>query len=264
MRIARTMFLLTVLAAAVWAAGCSSEDPAGPMEDLVRITPGEAEDYATTALIMVNDMVTDIPEVAVGSFTTAKSFEAAGEPDWDPEAMAWVYDLEQEFSEGDPATSWGETRIHLWIQFRNAEGPLPTALGATVLEYRAVHGMTLHSESAEGVADLAYDLATTMLVTYVEGGYTVAGAGESTVEADFTDGQRTESMRLDMSWHADLVLADGSCPAGTADVTVGEYRLDAVYDGTDLAAWTLTGPDYQASGTEVLDCGPVGMPISLW
>ncbi|MCP4573116.1 MAG: hypothetical protein GY838_12235 [bacterium] len=264
MRNARTTLLITTLAVAIWGAGCSSDDPAEPMDGLAHVSPVEAEEYAVIALGMVNDMATDVPEMATGSFATAKSLGAAGEPDWDAEQQAWVLDYSQQFSEGDPAVAWGETTIHVWVQFRNTEGPLPTALGATVCEYRAVSGMTMHTQSEEGSGNLAYDLATTMIVAYVDGGYTVVGTGGSTVEADFTDGQRSENVRVTMEWNADLALMAGSCPTGTADVTVGQYRLDAVYDGSSTAQWTFTGPDYHATGTEPLECGAVGMPVDLW
>ncbi len=254
MRNARSIILLATFAALLWVAGCS-DDPSSPSSNQTDISAADAETYATSALDMVNTMAMDIPDLAAGDFGTMKARKNYGEPVWDPVEMAWVYDYEDEFSEGDPITSWSEIRIHVWIQFRNAEGPLPTALGATVMEYRVSDGMTLHSVSDEGTADLAYDMATTMVVAYTDGGHTVVGSGASCIDASIVADGRSETLNLDMGWNADLAIPLGGCPTGTADVTVGAYRLDAVYDGTAIATWTLTGPNYSASGTEQLYCG---------
>lgn len=254
MRNARSITLLLV--AAAWLAGCATDDdPVTPTGGQFQVEADDAETYATDALEMVNEMTADIPELALGEFTAAKSFGAAGEPEWDAEEQAWILDDTAEFSEGDPAVAWGEYRLYVWIQFRGAEGPLPTPLGATVFEYRAVNGMTMHSETEQGTSDLAYDMATNLVVTYEESGYAVDGTGETVVEASHEGDGEAQNLRAEMAWNVDLAMPTGGCPSGTADVTMGQYRLDALYNGTSTVAWTLVGPGYQASGTDDLACG---------
>jgi len=170
--------------------------------------------------------------------------------------MAWVLDQTVTFSEGEPPTSTGETRISVWIQFRNPEGPLPTPLDATEMEYRQAAGMTIHDEGEQGVSDLEFDLSTNMLVTYLESGYGMNGIGQAVVAASVTSNDRTENMNLAMRWGLALTSPFEGCPIGTAFVVVGQYRTDVEYDGQGNANWTLTGPNYSASGTESVPCGP--------
>jgi len=254
MHYAKITALMAILACIGLLVGCSGDDPASPTGG-TSIEPAEALEYAGAALEMINAMALDVPDLASGGFTTLKARKNYGEPEWDAEQMAWVYEYVGDFSEGDPPTDSGQIRISVWIQFRNAEGPLPSALGATVMEYRVSDGMTLHSEQENGTVDMAYDLATAMTVTYVDNGYTVAGTGSSHIDATFSDGSRTESMDLSMTWGMNLAMPFGGCPAGTAAVTIGAYRLDALYDGTSTMEWTLTGPDFMDEGTEMLYCG---------
>jgi len=150
-------FALTLLAAI----GCGS-DPVAPQET-IEIDAATAEQWSIQAIDMINQ-------------------------------MAWVMNQTVTFSEGEPPTSIGETRISVWIQFRNLEGPMQTPPGATEMEYRQALGMTMHNEDEQGVSDIEFDLNTGMLVTYLDTGYGMNG--------------------------------------------------------------TLTGPNYSASGTESVPCGP--------
>ena len=234
-------------------AGCES-DPVAP-QDTYDYDAATAEQWSLQAIEMINQMAAAVPPASEGDFSTLGPDKAVGEPVWDEEQMAWVLDQTVSFSEGDPPTSTGETRMSLWIQFRNLEGPLPTPLGATVMEYRESAGMTAHSVTDQGVSDLDFDLATGMVVTFMDTGYDMNGTGEAVINASVTTDDRTENMNLAMSWGLDLVTPFEGCPAGTAFVQVGPYRTDVVYDGEGGAAWVLTGPDYTASGTKTLPCG---------
>ncbi len=235
-------------------AGCES-DPVAP-QDTYDYDAESAEQWSLQAIEMMSQMAAAVPPASQGDFSAlGPDAKTAGEPVWDEEQMAWVLDQTVSFSEGEPPTSTGETRLSLWIQFRNQEGPLPTPLGATVMEYRESAGMTAHSEHEQGTSDLDFDLATGMVVTYLDTGYDMNGTGQAEISATVTTDDRTESMNLTMSWGLDLVTLFEGCPAGTAFVQVGPYRTEVVYDGAGNAAWVLTGPNYTASGTEIVPCG---------
>jgi hypothetical protein len=97
-------------------------------------------------------------------------------------------------------------------------------------------------------------MATAMVVTYEQAGYTVNGSGDAEVHASQVANGRTEQMNLAMSWGMDLALPLAGCPAGTASVEVANYRLQALYDGQGGVSWNLAGPGYQASGDDVVPC----------
>ena len=234
-------------------AGCGS-DPVAPQESY-NVDAESAEQWSLQAIEMINQMAASVPMASQGDFTSLGPDKIAGEPVWDDQQMAWVLDQTVSFSEGEPPTSTGETRVSVWIQFRGAEGPLPSPLGATVMEYREAAGMTVHSEHEQGTSDLDFDLATNMVVTYLDTGYDMSGTGQADISARATAEDRTESMRLNMTWGMDLVTPFEGCPIGTAFVQVGQYRTEAVYDGQGNVDWTLTGPDYNASGIETMSCG---------
>ncbi len=190
-------FALTLLAAV----GCGS-DPVAPQET-IEIDAATAEQWSIQAIDMINQMAASAPLASQGDFTTLGPDKTVDEPTWDEEQMAWVMNQTATFSEGEPPTSIGETRISVWIQFRNLEGPMQTPPGATEMEYRQALGMTMHNEDEQGVSDIEFDLNTGMLVTYLDTGYGMNG--------------------------------------------------------------TLTGPNYSASGTESVPCGPAPscmIPIS--
>ena len=243
------VFTLALMAVA----GCES-DSVAPQET-VDMDGETAEQWSRQAIGMINQMAASVPPASQGDFSTLGPDKSAEGPTWDDVQMAWVLDQTVTFSEGDPPTSTGETRVSVWIQFRNLEGPMQVPLGATEMEYRESAGMTIHSEGEQGVSDLDFDLSTGMVVTYVETGYEMDGTGQAQIIASVTSNDRTENLNLTMSWGLDLTTPFVGCPTGTAFVEAGAYRTEVEYDGQGNANWTLTGPNYTASGTEIVPCG---------
>lgn len=246
-------FLGICAAGLLMTAGCES-DPVAP-QDNPDLDAATAEEWSLQAIEMISQMAASVPLASQGDFSTLGPDKSAAEPVWDEEQMAWVLNETITYEEGDPPTSYGETRISVWIQFRNEEGPLPTPLGATEMEYRESAGMTAHSEHDQGTSDVDFDLSCGMVVAYLETGYDMNGTGLAEINAVATAGDRTESMDLTMSWGLDLITLFEGCPSGLAHVQVGPYRTDVVYDGQGNAAWTSVGPSYSGSGTESVSCG---------
>jgi|GEM_PF-5120831 len=141
-------------------AGCAS-DPVAPQETY-NVDAQSAEEWSLQAIAMISQMAVAVPMASQGDFSNLGPNKSDAAPVWDDQQMAWVLDQTVSFTEGDPPTSTGETRMSLWIQFRGAEGPLPSPLGATVMEYHEAAGMTVHSEHEQGTSDLDFDLATNM------------------------------------------------------------------------------------------------------
>jgi hypothetical protein len=233
--------------------GCSEDDPVSPQE--MELTGDLAKDWTTGALAMVSEMATSVTEWADADFsglTEGKSEEA---PEWDPEQQAYIYSFEA--AENEPPDFW-EVRLGFWLQYRDEGTPVQYPLGADEMEARMTSGMTVHTESEEGVSDLSYDYATEMTVSNLETDvFAVVGTGETLVEASHVAGDQSEALQLAMDWEMDLTVSAGACPAGTAAVHAGEFSLVAVYNGQGGVSWTLTGPGYEATGNETLDCGAV-------
>jgi len=255
MTLLSTLFVLGLLLV-----GCSSSDsdPSQPYGGGgTQLSADEAEDWTDQALTMMNEMALQIPTVAEGDFTQTTVGKNAEAPIWDGDQQAWIMDETAEFGDGVGSDSYGEMRVAIWIQFRNDDGPLPTALGATELEYRLSSGMTMHNEDSQGTGDLDYDLETTMLVEYVDGGYNVDGEGAAGIDASYSSGGQTENMSFDMAWGMDLSVPLNGCPSGSAWVEAAQYRLGALYDGQGNVAWSLGAPGYEASGTDTVPCSSI-------
>jgi hypothetical protein len=251
-----TMGLAAVMMLAV--TGCESDSVAP--QDNTNVDASTAEQWSAQALEMIGAMAASVPAVSEGDFSgvggVAKSVE---EPTWDPEQMAWVMEATETFSEGDPVTSSGEMFVSVWIQFRNAEGPLPAPLGATEMEYRATSGMVLDS-TEEGTTHIEFEFGTNMTVAYMDNGYGVDGTGQATVSARQTTDQGTQNMSFAVGYGMDLSMPFEGCPSGPAWVTAGQYRTDALYDGEGMVDWTMSGPNYEASGSDYVECAQGGMP----
>ena len=67
------------------------------------------------------------------------------------------------FTEGDPPTGSTTVAVAGWVQYRNGDGPLESALGATEMEYRLEETMAMHSEQEGRVVDMDYVMATAMV-----------------------------------------------------------------------------------------------------
>lgn len=249
-----TMGLMALLMLAL--VGCES-DPVAPQEEY-DIDASTAEQWSEQALEMISEMAATVPQVSQGEFSAIGStMKSAEEPVWDEGQQAWVMDVTETFSEGDPVTSSGEMSVSVWIQFRNDESALPGPLGATEMEYRASSGMVLDS-TEDGVSHLEFEFGTNMVVSYLETGYGVDGTGLAAISASHTSDQGSQSMAFAVGYGMDLMLPFEGCPGGTAYVTAGQFHTDAVYDGEGMVDWTLTGPNYEASGSDSVECA--GLP----
>jgi hypothetical protein len=235
------------------AVGCSDDDPVTPQETVLN---GEmAEEWTMDALAMVSEMSMSVSDWAEADFSSLTENKADVQPEWDPEQQAYVYAYD--VTETDPPNSW-EVRLDLWLQYRDAGVPVQYPLGADEMQARMTSGMTAHTEGEDGIFDLDYDFATDMTVTNLDTDlFNIAGVGETVVNASQVMGDQSETIYFSMSWDMDLTATPGGCPAGTANVYAGGFALAAVYDGEGGVAWTLTGPDYHATGTETLECGLV-------
>jgi len=245
-----TIFLFLLLT--IWGCGDDSTTP----ETRVDLTAAQAEDWTLSTLEMVNSMVEEVPDIAAGTMTTLGAGKAAGEPVWDAAQMAWVYDTSMDLDDGQGSTT--TISMAYWIQYRNGDGPLPSALGATVVEFRLTESMVMDANDDEGSAHIAFDVSSTLLIGYGEGLYTVDGAGSAAVAATRTMGDHSESMDFSMVWGMDLGQPMAGCPTGTAWIEADAYRMDAVYDGSGNVTWTLIGPGGTASGSDVVACGVTG------
>jgi hypothetical protein len=83
----------------------------------------------------------------------------------------------------------------------------------------------------------------------------VVGTGETVVDVSHVMGEQSEVAHFAMDWELDLTVSPDACPARTAAVHAGEFTLQAVYDGQGGVSWTLVGPNYEASGSDTLECG---------
>lgn len=253
MPVKKSMLLLGAAALVLAAVGCSDDDPVAPQE--TALTGEMAEEWTIDALAMVNEMSISVTDWAEADFSGLTDSKADVQPEWDPEQQAYVYAYA--VTESEPPNSW-EVRVDLWLQYRAGGVPVQYALGADEMQARMTSGMTTHTEGEDGIFDLDYDFATDMTVTNLDTDlYNIAGTGETVVNASHVMGDQNETVYFAMHWDMDLTLTPGGCPAGTADVYAGGFELQAVYDGEGGVSWNLTGPDYQSTGTENLECGLV-------
>ena len=242
--------ILGMASLALMAVGCSDDDPVAPQETV--LTGDMAEDWTTDALGMISEMSTSVTDWAGADFSGLTQGKSGEAPEWNADQQAWVYAYE--VIESDPPNSW-EVRVDLWLQYRDDGTPVQYGLGADEMEARMTSGMTVHTEGEEGIFDLDYDLATNMTATNLDTDlYHIAGTGSAVVDASRVMDQQSETVHFAMSWEMDLTVSPNGCPAGTAAVHAGGFHLQAVYDGVGGVSWTLVGPDYEATGDEILDC----------
>ena len=199
-------------------------------------------------------MVAEVPDIAAGTMITLGPAKAVGEPVWDAAQMAWVYTAEMNLDDGEGSST--TITMDYWIQYRSDDGPLPTALGAAEVEFRLAQGMVMDAQSPDGTAHIEYHMATTMLIGYGDGFYTMDGLGTAAVVASQTADGYSERLDLSMAWGLDLAQPVAGCPVGTVWIETDPYRMDAVYDGMGGVAWTLIGPGNTASGSEIVACSP--------
>jgi hypothetical protein len=237
-----------LLAAALWGCGDDTTAPATRVD----LTADQAGDWSRAALEMVNTMVAEVPAIAAGTMTTLGPAKAAGEPTWDAAQMAWVYAAEYTMDDGEGSST--TISLDYWIQYRGGDGPLPSALGATEVEYRVGEDMVMDAVGDGAEAHIEYGMTTTMVIGYGDGVYVVDGSGLAGVDARQTRGTRSERMAFTMVWGLDLSLPLAGCPSGAAWVELDPWRMDAVYDGQGSVAWTLMGPDATVSDTEPVAC----------
>ena len=250
MSVKKLTLILGMASLALMAVGCSDDDPVTPQETV--LTGDMAEDWTTDALSMISEMSTSVTGWAESDFSGLTQNKSEVYPEWDPDLQAYVYAYE--VTESDPPNSW-EVRVNLWLQYRDDGTPVQYPLGADEMEAQMTSGMTVHTEGEDGIFDLDYDLATNMTVTNLDTDlYNIVGTGSTVVDASRVMDQQSETVHFAMSWEMDLTASPSGCPSGTAAVHAGGFNLQAVYDGVGGVSWTLVGPDYEATGEDVLDC----------
>jgi hypothetical protein len=263
MRILKTLLALLMVGGLIGGLmGCGSdENPATPQGDTLTLDSTTAEDFTLQALDVVNNMINEIPDFAAGEFDSwaqSKADFAKVNTDtvtWDPAQNAWVFTYEGPLFEMEPPNHW-DVSLDLWVQYRNATGPLQSPLGATAMEVRYGTGMDMHMVEGQESADLDYDMNTHMVVSYLgEGGaYAVVGSGDTVMDVAQVSPEGSQSGRFSMDWTMDVSVSDYGCASGTATVNAQGWQLAATYDGQGNVNWQLNGPNYQATGTDVMDC----------
>lgn len=246
-------------------AGCNSSDsPTGPAPS-VELSGPQAEDWTVQVLEMINGISVNVDDWAAGQFTGLDGLSsnkmAGEEPTFDEQTMAWTLHFEGSVS-GIEAPSYINTSLDYYLQFRDGNGD-PVASPELAASYlaRLALGFDAHNVEGETVSDMAYVFGTEMHVAGLGGDiYTVDGSGSSAVEAATSGPEGSARMDFAMNWSMELSQpAAGGCPSGTAEVHATNFEMNAVYDGQGNADWTLTGPNYEASGTEPMECGaPMG------
>lgn len=261
-----TLAMLMMLGLLVGLAGCGGDDDDSPVVpatgDTMTLDNATAEQFTVQALDVVNVMVADVPTIAAGDFGAWSAGKAelakAGtdEVTWDPAQNAWVLNFSGPLTEIELPSYWN-INYDLWVQYRDAEGPMQYPLGATEMEFRYGLGMDMHLVEDTSTSDLTYEMNTNMVVSYLGEGanYGVVGNGSTVVEVNQVSPQGSQGGRFSMDWDVDVVTSEGGCPSGTATIRTQQFRLDAVYDGQGNVSWTLVGPNYQASGTDTMECG---------
>jgi len=247
--------------ALILVAGCNSSDsPTAPVST-VELSGPQAEDWTVQVLQMINGISINVDDWAAGQFTGLGALGAAKmaaeEPVYDELTMAWT--LHQEGAvEGMEAPNYMNLTLDYYLQFRDGQGhPVASPDLASSYVARVGMGIDLHSEEQGTVSDMAYVFNTEMAVAGLgTDTYAVDGSGGSAVQVEASSPDGTARMDFAMSWGMQLSQpAVGGCPSGTAEVHATSFQLNAVYDGQGNADWVLSGPGYEASGTELLECG---------
>lgn len=255
--------VLTIMAGCgLLMAGCSSSDDNNPANpggaNTLTLTGEDAEDFATSALSMVNEIVDVVPVFAEGDFDTWNTAKSQSDSiQWDPLQSAYVYAFSGPVFEMDPPNYWNMS-MGIWVQYRDdGDNPLQYPIGATAMEMDYEIGMHMHMQEDQSYSDLEYLMATNVTVSYLGGGenYGIEGTGSTTIAMEQVTPEMSESGQFAMTWAMDITTTPDGCPSGTATVHCQDFTLTATYDGQGGAAWTMTGSGYQASGTEYLECG---------
>jgi len=256
------MVLVLALGLSASLTGCgSNDDPVAPQNNTLTLDNETAEDFTLQALSAVNNIVSEIPDIAnadFGAWAASKSEFAKVNTDtvtWDPAQSAWVFNYGGPIFQMDAPNYWNIS-LDLWVQYRNSAGALPTPEGATSMEVRYGTGMDMHIVEGQEVSDLAYDMNTHLTASYLDegGAYAVVGSGDSVVAITQVGGTSQQSGQFAMDWTMDVAISDAGCPSGTATVNTEGWQLVATYDGQGNVNWLLNGPGYQGSGIERLGC----------
>ena len=255
--------LMLICGLSLIGAGCSTDDTSSPalvgnpQGGDMTLNDNQARTFTTTTLDMLNELVNAVPDLAVRDFANWNMAKSPSDSvEWDPEQQAYTFAFEGPVLGLDPPNTLSMS-VGIWVQFRDVGGePLQLPLGATEMEVDYTTGMDVHMVEGQVVADMDYDTATNLTVSYLDGGdtYGVVGTGASSVAIAQISTQGSSTAQFALAWEVDLTATVDGCPSGTATITVQDYRLNAVYDGLGGVAWTLLGGSSQASGSGYLAC----------
>lgn len=255
--------VLMLMGLAVLVAGCSGgdDDIMTPPNNTSIMTGETAEQYVVSALSSVTEVALVIPDFAAGDFSSWNSSLAAKseeEPTWNAGQMAYVFAYDGPVLELQAPNYWTVV-LDLWVQFRDAAGPVQDPEMATAMEVRYDVGMDMYVEGEGSVADLDYDFGFDVVVSNLGEGddFAMVGTGSSYVDYTGVSPQSSESGTFAMNWAADLVVPQAGCPSGTVTVNGDGYSVQATYDGAGSVDWTMSGHGYNGSGTDTLPCQPV-------
>ncbi len=252
--------ILGLMLLVLHSAGCGQDSPVEPAAT-GGLNASQAQQWSSIALDLVDDMAVNVDNWAAADFSGINTMGSAAkaplaDPTWDPTEQAWVLSASWPVTQMTPPDSMVAT-LDYWLQFRNDMGPVMLPDSATTYEVRLGTGLDAHQDDGTTVSDLHYLMSTVLTVSGLgTDTYHAVGNGSSTVTLDATSAEGSAQTSFEMSWALDLTVpAAGGCPAGTANVSMPSYHLDAVYDGLGGVSWTLTGPGTQASGSRTLSCG---------
>lgn len=244
-------------------AGCGSDDSSNPAnpgtgDDTLVLDDAQAQELSTGALDMVNQLVNSVPDFAAADFASWNLAKSQSDSvTWDPVQEAYVFNFEGPVLELEPPSSWTMS-MDIWLQYRDAQdSPLQYPIGATEMELDYSVGMYIHSVDESGVFDMDNELSSNLTVSYLGEGqtYGIQGSGLNTVSVSQITPAGSQAGQISLDWSLDITAAPEGCPSGTATVHAQDYTLNAQYDGQGNVSWTLTGPSYQASGSETMACG---------
>ncbi len=251
-----TLLLILVLALGLTVTGCSDDDdddtPTGPGGN------GEFDEAFATqqSQFLVTSVISQMANLDIYAGGISPKADDIYTWAWDEDPGRWEGSYEGTY-EGFTST-WD-----VWLQYLNAlNEPQQDALGAATMNYHIESTMT-GSQSGDG---FSYSLAFDYLQNFSATGLGTAvmlvnGDGTTGIDYSYSGDNGSGSASYDMSWTtvgAGISYPLGGCPTGTMEFTMTPYTVTVVFDGSNVATYTMRDgltviPG--GSGTQYLGCG---------